>query len=121
MRTIFAKVLVFSLILALTLGQGPMISMAMPVMNVDQMPMNMAGMDNSDSDQTFKDCCDPSAKDKAMKSAMCSACCAANVQTAMLPFQVSASIHYTAPQHYELTDITAISKSLPPEPPPPKA
>lgn len=109
--------------MALAIGQGPLsVAMAMPVThdtNQTSMSMDMVGMDMSASDKP--DCCPPSAKDKAMKDAACNACCAAMAQTAMLPFQAYAPIQYAVTYSYDLMDTTAASKTLPPEPPPPKA
>jgi hypothetical protein len=39
----------------------------------------------------------------------------------MLPFQSSVPVQYAVAYSYDLTDTTAVSKILPPEPPPPKA
>ena len=122
MKSRFAKFLAIMLVVTLAFGQS-MPVMAMPAMNMDQMPMSqdMAGMNMSTSDQASKDCCGPSAKDKAMKGAMCDACCTAAAQTAMLPMQFPAPTQYAVAYSYDLTDTTAASKTLPPEPPPPKA
>ena len=122
MKSRFAKFLAMMLVVTLGFGQG-MPVMAMPAMSADQMPMqmsmDMAGMDMSASDKA--DCCGPSAKDKAMKGAACDACCAAMAQTAMLPTQFPVPTQYAVAYSYDLTDTTAASKPLPPEPPPPKA
>jgi len=124
MKTRFAKFLAVMLVITLAFGQGFPV-MAMPAMSADQMPMtgDMAGMDMSTSttDQALKDCCGHSDKDKAMKGAMCDACCAAMAQTAMLPPQFAAPMQYAMSQSYDLADTMAVSKTLPPEPPPPKA
>jgi hypothetical protein len=125
-KPLFTKFLCAMLVMVLAIGQGPLgVAMAAPVANsADQasMPMDMAGMDMSAStQQTSKDCCDTSDSSKAMKAAMCSACCATAAQTAMMPFQASAPVQYAVAQSYELTDTVAISKSSPPDLPPPKA
>lgn len=124
MKSRFAKFLAIMLVVTLAFGQG-MPVMAMPAMNADQMPMqmsmDMAGMDMSASDQTSKDCCGTSSKDKAMKGAACDACCAAMAQTAMLPTQFPVPMQYAVAYSYDLTDTTVARKPLPPEPPPPKA
>lgn len=113
------------LVVILAFGQGVPV-MAVPAMSADQTPMqmsmDMAGMDMSASaDQSSKDCCGQTDKDKGMKASACDACCAAMAQTAMLPTQYAAPVQYAVGQSYDLTNTTAASKTLPPEPPPPKA
>jgi hypothetical protein len=122
MKTRFAKFLAIMLVITLAFGQGLPV-MAMPAMSADQMSMDMAGMDMSASttDQASKDCCGHSDKDKGMKGMTCDACCTAATQTALLPFQSYAPVQYAVAYSYEMTDTTAVSKILPPEPPPPKA
>ena len=112
-------------VVTLAFGQG-MPVMAMPVMGADQTPRQMSadmpGMDMSAStDQSSKDCCGHADKDKGMKASACDACCAAMAQTAMLPAQYAAPVQYAVSHSYDLTDTMAVSKTLPPEPPPPKA
>lgn len=122
MKSRFKKILAIMLVVTLAFSQGILV-MAMPAMSADQMPMqmsmDMAGMDMSASDKT--DCCGSSTKDKAMKGAACDACCVSMAQAAMLPFQAYAPVQYAVAYSYDLTDTTAASKNLPPEPPPPKA
>ncbi|MFY9288444.1 MAG: hypothetical protein WAO98_08070 [Alphaproteobacteria bacterium] len=122
MKSRFAKFLAMMLVVTLVFGQG-MPVMAMSAMSADQMPaqmsMNMTDMDMSASDKA--DCCGPSATDKAMKGAACDACCASMAQTAMLPTQFPVHMQYAVAYSYDLTNITAASKALPPESPPPKA
>jgi hypothetical protein len=125
-KSLFTKFLCAMLVMALAVGQGPLgVAMAAPVVSDTEqtsMPMDMAGMDMSASTQQApKDCCDTSDSGKAMKAAMCSACCAAAAQTAMLPFHSPVPVQYAVAQSYELTDTVAISKSSPPDLPPPKA
>jgi hypothetical protein len=124
MKTRFAKFLAMILVMTLAFGQG-MPVMSMPAMSGDQMPvqmsMDMAGMDMSASKQSSMSCCPSSDKDKTMKGTVCDTCCAAMAQTAMLPSQYAAPFQYAVAYSYDLTDTTAVSKVLPPEPPPPKA
>jgi hypothetical protein len=120
MKKSFIRFLALFLTLALAFGQGS-VSAAMATTNQShQMSAmaSMAGMDMSASGQNSKGCC--SDDGKAMKDAMCSACCAVSAQTAMLSFQSYVPLQYSVAHSYELTDTTAVSKTLPPDLPPPK-
>lgn len=125
MKSRFAKLMAMMVVVTLAFGQVVPV-MAMPAMSADetpmQMSMDMAGMDMSASaDQSSKGCCGQTDKDKAMKASACDACCAAMAQTAMLPAQYAAPVQYAVSHSYDLADTMAVSKTLPPEPPPPKA
>ena len=104
-------------------------AVAMPAMNMDQPSMmtDMSGMDMaasaSDTAQAQeKGCCSDSTKDHHMKGGMCGACCVAAVQTALLPSQFPTPIQYpVVSQLYGLTDTSALSRNIPPDPPRPKA
>ncbi|MDE2029551.1 MAG: hypothetical protein KGI97_03200 [Alphaproteobacteria bacterium] len=120
MKSRLAKFLAILLVVTLVFGQG-MPVMAMPMMSADQMSMDMAGMDMSAStNQSSKDCCGHADKDKGMKACACCTCCAAMAQ-AMLPSQYAAPVQYAVAYSYDPTDTAAVSKTMPPEPPPPKA
>lgn len=121
MKSRFAKFLAVILMMTLAFGQG-MPVMAMPAMNASQRSMDMAGMDMSASaDQSSKDCCGQTDKDKGMKASACDACCAAMAQTAMLPSQYASSVRYAVSYIYGTADTSAVSRNIPPDPPRPKA
>ena len=129
-KSFFTRFVALLLSLSLVIGQGPLnMAMAMPAMNMDQASMmaDMAGMDMTAStpDTTQaqeKGCCSDSTKDHDMKGGMCGACCIAAVQAALLPSQFPAPIQYAVvSQLYGMTDISALSRNIPPDPPRPKA
>jgi hypothetical protein len=122
-KSMFTRFLCFVLVVSMTLGQGSLGAMAMPMMHMEKTASaSMAGMNMSTSMQKDMDCCTHgNLKSKTMKGGMCDACCAAVMHAAMLPFQSSVPVQYAVAYSYDLTDTTAVSKILPPEPPPPKA
>ncbi|MDE1900598.1 MAG: hypothetical protein KGI37_03000 [Alphaproteobacteria bacterium] len=123
MKSRLKKFVVMLVAVALLVGNGSAIAMpAMAMSSSDRMAMmgDMAGMDMSASKNSM-DCCGHADKDKGMKASACDACCAAMAQTAMLPAQYAAPVQYAVSHSYDLTDTMAVSKPLPPEPPPPKA
>ncbi len=111
-----------ALVLALAIGQGPLGAvMAMPAMNgTGQMPMDMARMDMAGSSQASNDCYAASGNGKAVNHAMGCAYCVVAAQTAILPVLIFLPVQYAVAQSYELTDMTAVSQTAPPDLPPPK-
>ena len=114
----------FLFVVALVLGQSASIA-AMAAMDTGQAPvaspMNMAGMSMPASYQGMKNCCAHSEKNKTMKDAMCAACCATAMQSAVAPPQFLVPVQQAVAFVYVLTESTAVGELLPPEPPPPKA
>lgn len=103
-------------------------AMAMPAMNMDQVSM-MADMPDVDMTASTPDtaqsqekgCCSDSNKDQDMKGGMCRACCIAATQAVALPSQFAAPIQYAVVNKiYGMTDTSALSRNIPPEPPYPK-
>ena len=123
-NTVFKRCMAFLFVVALVLSQSVSV-MAMVAMDTGQAPaaspMNMAGMSMPASHQGMKSCCTHPEKNKAMKDAMCAACCATTMQSAVAPPQFLVPVRYAVEHVYELTDSMAVGELLPPEPPPPKA